>query len=66
MEYTQERDGVMLGKNTVFIRTHREDENGRVVQREFLPPKYHDKSDISVEVEAKKNVFDFELVSQGS
>lgn len=64
MGYTMDRSGVVVGKNTVYIRTYMEDEEGRVVQKEFLPAKYHDKSELTAEVEQKKNVIDFELNSQ--
>lgn len=64
MGYSLERSGVMLGKNTVYIRTRMENESGQVIQKEFLPPKYHDRSELTAEVENKANVIDFDLTSK--
>jgi hypothetical protein len=64
MGYTLQRSGVMLGKNSVYIRTRMENESGQVVQKEFLPAKYHDRSELTAEVEKKANVIDFQLSSK--
>jgi len=64
MTYTQEKSGVMLGSNRIFIRTRMEDESGKVVQQEYLPAKYHDRSDLTAMVENKANQIDFDLSSK--
>ncbi|WP_437206338.1 carboxypeptidase-like regulatory domain-containing protein [Planctomicrobium sp. SH664] len=64
MVYTMDKSGVMLGPNKVYIRTRFEDDNGRVVQQEFLPAKYHDRSELTANVENKPNVIDFALTSK--
>jgi hypothetical protein len=64
MQYTIERLGVMPRTSTVSITTVVEDDQGGMVRREFLPPKYHSQTELSAKVEPKANVFDFNLVSK--
>ncbi len=64
MNFTLGKAGVMLGKNSVFIRTRMESESGQVIQKEFLPARYHDRSELTAEVENKANVRNFELNSK--
>lgn len=64
MEFNVDRPGVLLGHNKVFIRTRKEDDNGKLVQKEFLPPRYHDRSELEAVVEQKANVIDFQLTSK--
>jgi hypothetical protein len=64
MQYTVERLGVMPGSSTVSITTVVEDDQGGMVRREFLPPKYHSQTELSAAVEPQANVFDFNLVSK--
>ncbi len=57
--------GAIIGKHKVSIRTEIPGEDGQPpVAKEKLPKKYHDKTELSVEVKAGSNTFDFDLSSK--
>lgn len=64
MRYTIERLGVMPGSNIVSITSVVENDQGERVRGELLPRKYHSQTELRAEVEAKMNVFDFQLNSK--
>ncbi len=57
--------GAILGKHKVMIRTEIPGEDGQPpVAKEKLPKKYHDKTELSADVKAGANTFDFDLKSK--
>jgi hypothetical protein len=57
-------EGAMLGTHKVVIRTEVPGEDGEPpVVREKLPPKYHNRSELTAEVAQGKNTIDFPLSS---
>jgi hypothetical protein len=64
--YAGERMGALIGPHTVRIRRETMDENDEplpgVVQ---LPDRYNENSELTAEVEAGSNEFDFQLQTQG-
>jgi len=63
LNYTRESRGALPGLHTVNIRTRLEDDSGNIVVEEFLPARYHEKTELSASVDAGKNVIDFNLTS---
>jgi hypothetical protein len=62
LEYTRERGGTIPGQSQVFITTTLEDANGNTIRREFLPARYHRKSELTADVKPNEaNVIDFHL-----
>lgn len=66
LRFTRHREGAALGKHLVRVRTARyvPEEGGR--QRlipEFLPPKYHDETELVRSVESGENQIEIELQS---
>ena len=63
--YTQGNSGTVLGENTVFIRTEIPGEDGQQpLQKELLPAKYHNKTELKANVTAGANTFNFDLTSK--
>ncbi len=63
--YTQGSAGAVLGENTVFIRTEIPGPDGQPpVQKEKLPAKYHNKTELKANVVPGANTFNFDLTSK--
>jgi len=65
--YTDEVNGVALGTHTVFISTFSEGDEDQDIarQKETIPAKYNNNSDLTAEVVAGSQVIDFALESGG-
>ena len=61
--YTRSVPGAIPGKHIVNIRTRAEDESGREVTKEFLPPRYHDQTELTADVSKENKVINFDLTS---
>lgn len=65
--FTNDAKGALLGSHQVRITTARAGDGGEGVgptleaRDELLPAKYHDESELTAEVVAGKNTFDFDL-----
>ena len=62
LEYTGGVEGAMVGRHKVIIRSEVPGEDGeppRVAEK--LPAKYHSQSELSADVKAGQNTFDFDL-----
>lgn len=58
-------EGAMLGSHKVVIRTEQPGEDGQPpLVKEKLPPKYHNRSELTAEVVAGGNTIDFPLTSK--
>jgi len=58
--------GAKLGAHKVIIRTEIPGEDGQPpISKEKLPKKYHDQTELTAEVKAGSNTFNFDLQSQG-
>lgn len=67
MVYTDEVNGVALGTHKVFISTASEGDADQDIarQKETIPAKYNNASDLTAEVVAGSQVLDFKLESGG-
>lgn len=66
LRYSADRDGVALGKCGVRITTFSDGtDEGRTAGPEKVPTKYNDQSELTAEVKAGANTFDFPLDSKG-
>lgn len=55
-------EGAMLGQHKVMIRTEVPGEDGEPpIAKERLPPRYHNRSELTADVVKGKNTFDFPL-----
>jgi hypothetical protein len=67
LQYTEDREGALLGEHIVSISTYQEGDvsSGIANVPEKVPAKYNVKSDLKQTVEAGDNNFDFPLNSEG-
>ncbi|MCC6507921.1 MAG: carboxypeptidase regulatory-like domain-containing protein [Pirellulaceae bacterium] len=65
LSYIDQVSGAIIGSHKVIIRTEIPGEDGQPpVAKEKLPKKYHDRSELTADVKAGSNTFDFELASK--
>lgn len=66
LQYLFKVRGAVIGPHKVQITTYYEDEDSPAAlkSKESIPAKYNSKSELKAEVEAGKNVFDFDLKSK--
>lgn len=56
--------GAMIGSNKVMISTQVDGEDGQPpLVKEKLPPRYHSRTELTADVKAGSNTFDFKLTS---
>lgn len=67
LQYTESRDGALLGEHTVSISTYQEGDVSSGIPNvpEKVPAKYNVHSELKKTVEAGNNTFDFPLDSKG-
>jgi len=67
LQYTEDRDGALLGEHVVSISTYQEGDvsSGIAIVPERVPAKYNVHSEIKTTVKAGNNNFDFPLSSEG-
>jgi len=65
LEYAQDVPGALIGRHTVIIRTRFDGDypGDPKATPEKLPKRYHDETELSAEVKAGENIFDFDLTS---
>ncbi len=62
LQYSADLDGALVGPHTVKIHTA---VDGRVDrQKELVPPRYHAQTELTAEVKAGSNTFNFDLQSK--
>jgi hypothetical protein len=61
--YTAKTEGALVGKHVVHIRTEMDAMDERPAGREFLPERYHEKSELNADVQPGANRVDFALTS---
>jgi hypothetical protein len=61
--YTSKIEGALVGKHIVHIRTEMDAWDERPAVKEFLPDRYHEKSELNADVQPGANQVDFALTS---